>query len=99
VDRAPTGSGVTARIAVQYARRLIDVGQTRAFRSAATGIDYTGCVLRPTSCGPTEAEGTEGTDDARPAVIVEVSGTAYYTGTAVFTAEDDDELKHAFLLK
>jgi len=95
VDRAPTGSGVTARIAVQYARRLIDVGQTRAFRSAATGIDYTGCVLRPTSCGPTEAEGTDG---ARPAVIVEVSGTAYYTGTAVFTAEDDDELKRGFLL-
>jgi len=95
VDRAPTGSGVTARIAVQYARRLIDVGQTRAFRSAATGIDYTGCVLRPTSCGPTEAEGT---DDAIPAFLVEVSGTAYYTGTAVFTAEDDDELKRGFLL-
>jgi len=52
-------------------------------------------VLRPTSCGPTEAEGTDG---ARPAVIVEVSGTAYYTGTAVFTAEDDDELKRGFLL-
>ena len=86
MDRAPTGSGVTARIAVQYSRGLIDVGQTRAFQSAATGIEYTGAVVRPTTCG-------------RPAVVVEVTGTAYYTGTAIFTAEHDDELKQGFLLK
>ena len=91
MDRAPTGSGVTARVAVQYARRLIDVGQTRAFRSAATGIEYSGAVLRPaTTCGPPRD---------RPAVIVEVSGTARYTGSATFTAEDDDELKRGFLVK
>ena len=91
MDRAPTGSGVTARVAVQYARGLIDVGQTRLFQSAATGSKYTGSVIRPLTCGPTESHYTP--------VTVQVSGTAYYTGTATFTAEDDDELKHGFLLK
>ena len=89
MDRAPTGSGVTARVAVQYARGLIDVGQTRLFQSAATGSKYTGSVIRPLTGGPT---------DYTP-VTVQVSGTAYYTGTATFTAEDDDELKRGFLLK
>lgn len=89
MDRAPTGSGVTARIAVQYARGHIDIGQTRAFQSAATAIQYTGSVLRRTTDGQTDY----------PAVIVQVSGTAYYTGTATFTAEDDDELKQGFLPK
>jgi len=89
VDRAPTGSGVTARIAVQYARGQIDIGQTRVFQSAATGSQYTASVLRSTTCLQLD----------RTAVIVQVSGTAYYTGTATFTAEDTDELKKGFLLK
>ena len=89
VDRAPTGSGVTARIAVQYARKHIDIGQQRAFQSAATGSQYTGSVVRPLTC----------TLSDHPAIIAEVSGTAYYTGTAKFTVEDSDKLKHGFLLK
>jgi len=89
VDRAPTGSGVTARIAVQYAQGYIDIGQTRVFESAATGSQYTGSVITSTTCGQV----------SHPAVVVQVSGTAYYTGTATFTAEDADELKQGFLLK
>ena len=89
VDRAPTGSGVTARIAVQHARGLIDVGQTRVFESAATRSQYTGSVVKSTTCALT----------GQNSVIVQVAGTAYYTGTATFTAEDVDELKHGFLLK
>jgi len=86
VDRAPTGSGVTARLAVQYARSQIDIGQTRVFQSAATGCQYTGSVVRSVQTDHT-------------AITVQVSGTAYYTGTATFTAEDGDELKQGFLLR
>jgi len=32
------------------------------------------------------------------AVIVEVEGNGYYTGTATFTAENDDNLKTGFLI-
>jgi len=88
VDRAPTGSGVTARIAIQFARRLITAGQIRTFKSAANGSQYVGSVLRPAECG--------GRFDA---VIVEVSGTSHYCGTATFKAEDNDVLRAGFLLK
>ena len=81
---------MTARIAVQYARGLIDIGQTRVFENAATGSQYTGSVIR-------ESTACRQTDHA--SVIVQVSGTAHYTGTATFTAEDADELKQGFLLK
>lgn len=33
------------------------------------------------------------------AVIVEVSGEAFYTGTATFTFEEEDPLKHGFFFK
>lgn len=33
------------------------------------------------------------------AVIVEVSGEAYYTGTATFTVEEEDSLKHGFFFR
>lgn len=33
------------------------------------------------------------------AVIVEVSGEAFYTGTATFTVEEEDPLKYGFFFK
>ena len=86
VDRSPTGSGVTARLALQHARGLIQLGQSRQFESI-TGAIFAGKVLRETTCGP------------HPAVTVEVSGKAHYTGTARFTLEPDDTIGRGFLLK
>ena len=86
VDRSPTGSGVTARIALQHARGLIGLGQERRFQSL-TGALFTGKALEETAAGPF------------PAVIVEVGGKAHYTGRASFTLEDDDEIGRGFLLK
>ncbi|MEQ2165897.1 hypothetical protein GOODEAATRI_021900 [Goodea atripinnis] len=37
VDRSPTGSGVTARVALQHHKGLIQLNQTRTFQSGATG--------------------------------------------------------------
>jgi proline racemase len=86
VDRSPTGSGVTARIALQHARGLIAIGQERRFESV-TGALFTGKALRPTKAGRFAA------------VTVEVGGRAHYTGTARFTLEDDDDIGRGFLLK
>lgn len=87
IDRSPTGSGVTARLAVQYKRGLIGLQKTRVFESGATGGTFTGSVVKETTFGEFDA------------VVAEVSGTAHYTGSATFTAEDDDDLKDGFLLK
>lgn len=87
VDRSPTGSGVTARIALQYHKGLLELNQTRAFKSSTTGSVFTGKAVREAKCGDFNA------------VIVEVSGRAHYTGMASFIVEDDDPLRDGFLLK
>jgi proline racemase len=86
VDRSPTGSGVTARIALQHARRQIALGQERAFESI-TGAIFTGRALKQTKTGRFDA------------VIVEVGGKAQYTGSAKFTLEEGDEIGRGFLLR
>jgi trans-L-3-hydroxyproline dehydratase len=85
VDRSPTGSGVTARIALAHAAGGLAIGETRRFASV-TGAEFTGRVARVTRAG------------RFPAVTVEVSGRAHYAGTARFTAEPDDPLADGFLL-
>ncbi|XP_053134145.1 trans-3-hydroxy-L-proline dehydratase [Hemicordylus capensis] len=87
VDRSPTGSGVTARIALQYHKGLIQLNQTRTFRSSSTGSLFTGKAVKETKCGDCNA------------VIVEVSGESFYTGTSTFTFEEEDPLKYGFFLK
>ncbi len=86
VDRSPTGSGVTARIALQHARRRIALGEVRRFESV-TGAVFTGRPVRRGQAGPFEA------------VTVEVGGKAHYTGRATFTLEPDDEIGKGFLLR
>ncbi|ESO07908.1 hypothetical protein HELRODRAFT_110204 [Helobdella robusta] len=93
VDRAPTGSGVTARTAIQYAKGHIKTGQVKKFKSSANGSLYTGSVVREV------VEYFKRCSNSSSNSIVEVSGCGYYTGSSVFTVEDDDDLKDGFLLK
>ncbi len=86
VDRSPTGSGVTARIALQWARGEIALGQSRAFESI-TGATFTGTAVAEAAVG------------RHRAVIVEVSGKAHYSGEARFTLDPDDPLGEGFLLR
>lgn len=79
VDRSPTGSGVMARLALQYARDETALGEERRFRSV-TGSVFTGTIAATTTVGEF------------PAVVVDVGGRAYYTGRSEFTVEDDDPL-------
>jgi trans-L-3-hydroxyproline dehydratase len=85
VDRSPTGSGVSARIALQWTRGEIALGQKRQFESL-TGARFTAAAVEETRAGPYRA------------VAVEVSGTAHYTGEARFTLEPEDPLGDGFLL-
>jgi trans-L-3-hydroxyproline dehydratase len=86
VDRSPTGSGVTARIALMRARGMLAEGEAAYFESVTRTI-FRGRALRDATVGRHEA------------VIVEVTGHAHYTGTARFTVEPDDLLAGGFLLK
>jgi proline racemase len=86
VDRSPTGSGVTARIAVQHARGLTAPGELRRFESV-TGAVFTGKAVAAARAGSFEA------------VTVEVGGKAHYTGRASFTLEPGDEIGKGFLLR
>ena len=86
VDRSPTGSGVTARLALLHRRGAVGLGEPRRFRSI-TGAGLTGRVTAVTRAGP------------HPAVLVEVGGRAHFTGEARFTREADDPLGDGFLLR
>ena len=85
-DRSPTGSGVTARIAIQHRRGLIGLNQPRAFESV-TGSIFVAKALEKSKCGK------------YPAVTVEVSGTAHYSGKSEFQLEESDDIGRGFLLK
>jgi len=86
VDRSPTGSGVSARIAVQHARGKVKPGETRHFESL-TGAVFSATPTRTDSAGRFDA------------VRVEVGGRAYYTGRSSFSVDPDDELGAGFLLR
>ena len=85
VDRSPTGSGVTARLAAMYARGSTGIGETRFFESV-TGARFTGEIARALRTGPHDA------------IIARVRGRAYYSGEASYIVEADDPLGAGFLL-
>jgi trans-L-3-hydroxyproline dehydratase len=86
VDRSPTGSGVSARIAAQHARGQIAIGQVRQFESVTDAV-FTGQAIRRETAGRFAA------------VRVEVGGHAYYTGRASFTVDPGDTLGGGFLIR
>ncbi|MCB2130083.1 MAG: proline racemase family protein [Rhodobacteraceae bacterium] len=68
IDRSPTGTGVSARMAVLQAKGIMTTGQTLLARSIIDSA-FTGRIA-----GLTEVAG-------RPAIIPEISGRAWITGT------------------
>ena len=84
VDRSPTGSGVAARLALQWTRGEIALGQARRFESL-TGGQFTGTAVEETRAGPYRA------------IVAEISGRAHYYGRSHFTLEPDDPLGDGFL--
>ena len=86
VDRSPTGSGVSARLAIEYARDKVRIGEKIKIESIL-GTEF--------HCAVTEAVDYAGID----AIIPEVEGTAYVTGVNTFVIDPEDPLKEGFILR
>lgn len=86
VDRSPCGSGTSARLALLAGERRLAAGQTLRHDSIV-GTTFWGRVIEHVS--------TEG----RAAVITEVEGVAFQTGTATFSLDPRDPLGTGFALR
>jgi trans-L-3-hydroxyproline dehydratase len=91
VDRSPTGSGVTARMALRHARGSVRAGERHRF-AGITGEEFTAEVVTEHAAGEYAPEGVA-------SVEVQVAGHAYRTGTSAFTFDDADPLRNGFLLR
>ena len=85
IDRSPTGSGVTARMALDYARGRVGPGLRRVFRGIS-GQGFTGELAEAAGSG------------LEASVTVRVSGRAHYAGEARFIIEESDPLGAGFHL-
>jgi trans-L-3-hydroxyproline dehydratase len=86
VDRSPTGTGVSGRVALEHARGNLEVGDPFVIESLI-GTRFTGRVVRETTFGEYAA------------VIPEVEGSAWITGQHEFLIASDDPLKDGFILR
>nr|WP_199002196.1 proline racemase family protein [Flavobacterium sp. ASV13] len=86
VDRSPTGSGVSGRIAIEKARNAINFNDYITIESII-GSTFTGSLAKEEDFGSFKA------------VIPQVEGTAYVTGINTFIIDPNDPLKEGFILR
>ena len=86
VDRSPTGTGVSARLAILHARGEIRPGERIEIESIA-GTRFGGRVVSTAALGP------------HAAVLPEVDGSAFITGRHEFLLAPDDELPEGLFLR
>ena len=86
VDRSPTGTGVSGRLAIHYARGEIGIGE-RIVIESIIGSRFSGRVVEATRFGP------------HAAIIPEVEGAAHITGRHEFVIDPSDPLRNGFILR
>ena len=86
VDRCPTGSGVSGRMAIHQARKELGLGDSMIIESI-TSSTFKAAVLKEVDFGPFKA------------VIPEVEGTAFITGFHTFVLDPDDPVKTGFIFR
>ncbi len=86
LDRSPTGTGVSARMALNHAKGIVDISEPFIIESIL-GTTFTGSVKEEAEYGGYKA------------VIVKVEGAAFITGKHEFFINPDDPLKHGFILR
>ena len=86
VDRSPTGTGVSGRVALEFARGRLKIGEPFVVESLI-GTRFTGRVVRTTTFGSYEA------------IVPEIEGSAWITGKNEFLIAPDDPLKEGFVLR
>jgi len=86
VDRSPTGTGVSARLALHYAKGEITDGQQIIIESIlGAASTFSGRVVGHSQVGPYRV------------VVPEVGGRAFVTGRHAFVIDPGDELGRGFL--
>jgi trans-L-3-hydroxyproline dehydratase len=86
VDRSPTGTGVSGRLAIEHARGALGAGDVISVESIIGSVFWGSVVEEAVVAG-------------RPAVIPEVTGSAHLTGRATLWVDPDDPLAGGFLLR
>ena len=86
LDRSPTGTGVSALLALLDARGRLESGRTLTIESIL-GTCFTGRMLNQVVYGGVKA------------IIPEVEGRAYITGQHEFLIDPDDPLREGFLVR
>jgi trans-L-3-hydroxyproline dehydratase len=86
VDRSPTGTGVSGRVALEHARGRLPIGEPFVIESLI-GTRFTGRIARETTYGEFAA------------VVPEVEGSACITGRNEFWIAPDDPLREGFILR
>jgi trans-L-3-hydroxyproline dehydratase len=86
VDRSPTGSGVSGRMAIHKAKNEIKIGQKMRIESITNSV-FTGAVISEENYG------------SFTAVIPQVEGTAHITGMHTFIIDPNDPMKNGFILR
>jgi trans-L-3-hydroxyproline dehydratase len=88
VDRSPTGTGVSARLALHHARGELVTGEPIMIESILGAASvFGGRVVGQEQVGP------------HAAVVPEVSGTAFITGRHEFIVDSADTLGQGFLVE
>ena len=85
VDRSPCGTGTSAKLAYMYATGKLGMGEVFV-NGNFTGALFQGCVKQETSVGD------------YPAIIPQITGSAYISGTATYYIDPDDPLKWGFVI-
>lgn len=86
VDRCPTGTGVSGRLALNYARGQIKEGEPFVVESII-GSRFTGRILGTTAFGGYQA------------IVPEIEGSARIVGRHEFLSDPDDPLRDGFILR
>ncbi len=86
VDRSPTGTGVSGRLAIHHARSELGLNETIVIESIIS-TSFSGRVAEET-----QVKGLA-------AIIPEVAGTAHITGKHTFLIDPDDPLADGFILR
>jgi len=86
VDRSPTGTGVSGRLAIHHARGELGIAEEIVVESIL-GSRFSGRVVETTTFGD------------YPAVIPEIEGTAHICGRQEFLIDPQDPFRNGFILR
>lgn len=83
IDRSPCGTGTSAKMALLYHKGQLKIGEPYAYRSVF-GTEFIGHIIK------------EVTVNGNPAIIPEITGSAFITGFQQFVGDKNDPYKFGF---